>query len=93
MTTQLLPSGAVAEGGFVNRFSDQIKSGWFSLVTWVDTYAEYRATAAIYKQLSDLSEAELARRGLSRATLARDVLNADTSTLRNRRTRTFKREL
>jgi hypothetical protein len=93
MTTQLLPSGAVAEGGSMKRFSEQLKSGWFSLVTWVDTCAEYRAAAAIHEQLSALSDAELARRGLSRATLAHDVLNADTSPLRKRRTRTFKREL
>jgi hypothetical protein len=36
--------------------------------------ADYYAAAAIYERLAVLSDAELARRGLSRATLARDVL-------------------
>jgi hypothetical protein len=37
------------------------------------TCADYYAAAAMYEQLSALSDAELMRRGLSRATLARDV--------------------
>jgi hypothetical protein len=41
---------------------------------WYGTCAEYAAVAATYEQLSTLSDAELRRRGLSRATLARDVL-------------------
>src|SRR5262249_24379018 len=41
------------------------------IVTWADTCADYYAAAAMYQQLSALSDAELARRGLSRATLAR----------------------
>ena len=43
------------------------------LVTWADTCADYYAAAALYQQLSTLSDAELTRRGLSRATLAHDV--------------------
>jgi hypothetical protein len=43
------------------------------IATWADTCADYYAAAAMYEQLSALSDAELARRGLSRATLARDV--------------------
>jgi hypothetical protein len=43
------------------------------IATWADTCADYYAAAAMYEQLSRLSDAELARRGLSRATLARDV--------------------
>jgi hypothetical protein len=77
----------------MNRLFERLKSAWLSLATWVETCAEYRAAAAIYEQLSALSDAELTRRGLSRATLAHDLLNADTSPLRKRRTRTFKREL
>jgi hypothetical protein len=38
--------------------------------------ADYYAAAARYEELSRLSDAELRRRGLSRATLARDVLAA-----------------
>jgi hypothetical protein len=43
------------------------------LATGLDTWADHWAAAAMYQQLSRLSDAELARRGLSRATLARDV--------------------
>jgi hypothetical protein len=43
------------------------------LVIWADTCADYCAAAAMYQQLSALSDAELARRGLSRVTLAHDV--------------------
>jgi hypothetical protein len=42
-------------------------------VTWADTCADYYAAVAMYEQLSALSDAELTRRGLSRATLAHDV--------------------
>ena len=75
MTTRILPNVAVEAS--TNRFSERLKTIWVSLMTWVDTCAEYRAAAAIYEQLSALSNAELARRGLSRATLARDVLDAE----------------
>jgi hypothetical protein len=42
----------------------------------IETCADYYAAAAIYEQLATLSDAELTRRGLSRATLARDVCAA-----------------
>jgi hypothetical protein len=53
-------------------------AGWIKSVrdrigTWADTCADYYAAAGLYEQLSALSDAELARRGLSRATLAEDV--------------------
>ena len=51
-----------------------------SIAMWVrdyiETMAEYYAAAAIYEQLYRLSDAELHRRGLSRADLARDVVAA-----------------
>ena len=87
MTTQLLPCNAVTEDGWMRRLSERLKFVWVSLAAWVDTSAKYRANAVIYEQLSALSDAELARRGLLRATLAHDVLNSGTSSLRNRRTR------
>jgi hypothetical protein len=37
------------------------------------TCADYHSAAALYDQLRHLSDAELARRGLARDTLARDV--------------------
>jgi hypothetical protein len=43
---------------------------------WVEACADYYAAAAIYEQLSKLSDAELHRRGLSRATLASDICRA-----------------
>lgn len=40
---------------------------------WIKTAADYYAAAAAYEQLSGLSDADLERRGLSRASLARDL--------------------
>jgi hypothetical protein len=57
-------------------FFDSIKSLARFFATWVDSCAERFAAAAIYQQLSRLSDAELHKRGLSRDTLARDVFQA-----------------
>jgi len=38
---------------------------------WIGTAADYYSAAGMYEQLSGLSEAELHRRGLSRADVAR----------------------
>jgi hypothetical protein len=46
------------------------------LATSIKTCADYYEAAARYEQLSKLGDAELRRRGLSRATLARDVCAA-----------------
>ena len=43
------------------------------LAAWVGTCADYYQAAALYDELSGLSDAELDRRGLSRATLAWDL--------------------
>jgi hypothetical protein len=73
MTTrdQILPAEALASGAWT--FSKWIRSVRLRLVAWANTCADYWAAAAMYEQLSALSDAELARRGLSRATLAREV--------------------
>ena len=51
-----------------------------SIVEWIgdyiETMADYYAAAAMYEQLSGLSDAELRRRGLSRDALVRDVCAA-----------------
>ncbi len=51
-----------------------------SVAKWIGdnitTAANYYAAAAMYEQLSKLSDAELQRRGLSRHTLARDIVAA-----------------
>ena len=44
-----------------------------SVAIFVETCADYYGAAALYEQLSALSDAELQQRGLSRATLAQDV--------------------
>ena len=46
------------------------------LATWCETCADYYEAAALYQELSALSDAELKRRDLSRATLARYVCTA-----------------
>ena len=51
-------------------FASWIKSIGGRITTWAETCADYYAAAAMYEQLSALSDAELSRRGLSRATLA-----------------------
>ena len=43
---------------------------------WFAAAADYYAAAAVYEQLARLSDAELQRRGLSRATLASDICQA-----------------
>ena len=48
---------------------------WAKAAVWFRTCADYYHAAAAYEQLSGLSDAELRRRGLSRETLARDVVN------------------
>ena len=42
------------------------------IADWITRAADYYEAAAMYEQPSRLSDAELTRRGLSRATLARD---------------------
>ena len=58
------------------RFGGPLKSLRSKIATWIAVCADYYAAAGIYEQLSALSDAELARRGLSRATLAHDVCEA-----------------
>ena len=53
--------------------SSSIKSLAQRVTMWANTCADYYAAAALYEQLSGLSNAELHKRGLSRDTLARDV--------------------
>ena len=46
------------------------------LAAWVKTCADYHQAAALYEELHGLSDAELHRRGLSRSTLAWDLIQA-----------------
>jgi hypothetical protein len=56
-----LPKASVA--GAIKRAAQYI----------AETAADYHAAAAMYEALAALSDAELSRRGLSRATLAHDA--------------------
>jgi hypothetical protein len=73
---QLFGSDIVAAGGSTDALPEWIRSIGRRLVAWAETCADYYAAAATYEQLSALSDAESARRGLSRATLARDLCAA-----------------
>ena len=75
MTTheQVLSTEAFAEGRPAGPLASWIRSIGGLIAAWADTCADYYAAVAMYKQLSALSDAELMRRGLSRATLANDV--------------------
>jgi len=46
------------------------------IADWLATAADYYTAAAVYEQLSGLSDAELHRRGLSRSSLAWDISQA-----------------
>jgi hypothetical protein len=75
MTTreQILSSAALATDKQARSLASWIKSIGGRIAAWADTCADYYAAAAMYEQLAALSDAELMRRGLSRATLAHDV--------------------
>jgi hypothetical protein len=57
-------------------FANCVSSLGNRIADWLATAAEYYSAAAVYEQLSRLSDGELQRRGLSRATLASDICRA-----------------
>jgi hypothetical protein len=65
-----------AEHAFRGDAADQRRGLLRRLRDGLDACADYYAAAAIYEQLSRLSDAELQRRGLARETLARDIAMA-----------------
>ena len=75
MTThdQTFSPDAITAAEPAGAFSSWVGPIGQRIAAWADTCADYYAAAALYEQLSALSDAELARRGLSRATLAQDV--------------------
>lgn len=73
---QAFASDAFAAREPAAPLSSRFRSIGLRLVAWIDTCADYYAAAAIHQQLSALSDSELARRGWSRETLARDVCAA-----------------
>jgi hypothetical protein len=62
---------------FVKSALLELHSRFFNLlgavIAWVHAAADYYAAAAMYEDLSRLSDSELTRRGLSRDALARHV--------------------
>jgi len=73
-STHLLPAGTEKRGGselfiFARSILARISASTAAC-------ADYFAAAGIYEQLSALSDQELRRRGLTRATLARDLCAA-----------------
>ena len=67
---------AVPPAKAVAPLFDSIKSCVGFFIAWLNACADYYAAAAIYEQLSKLSDAELYRRGLSRDTLSREVFRS-----------------
>jgi hypothetical protein len=67
------PTDTAASSG---ALSNWLRLAGQRIVTWVTTCADYYAAAAMYEQLSRLSNAELHKRGLSRDTVARDVFQS-----------------
>ncbi len=70
------PSDASPQPSLSTRFSAREAQ----LAVWVKTCADYYEAVVLYEQLSGLADTELHRRGISRATLARDVREACPST-------------
>ena len=76
MTEHVSSLDATPPGKTVAPLFRSIKSFARFLSTWATSCADYYAAAAMYENLSRLSDAELHRRGLSRETLGRDVCRA-----------------
>jgi hypothetical protein len=64
---------AIATGESAKRLLPWVRLVRRRVLAWADRRADYYAAAAMYQQLSALSDSELMRRGLSPATLAHDV--------------------
>jgi len=76
MTEHVFSLDAVPPAKAVAPFFGSIKSRAGFFMAWLNACADYYAAAAIYEQLSKLSNAELRRRGLSRDMLSRDVFQS-----------------
>ena len=74
MHDHLLPAKAAHASPL--RLSDFGSSLGARIAGVITTGVDYHTAAAVYEQLSKLSDAELRRRGLSRATLGWDIAQA-----------------
>jgi hypothetical protein len=73
---EYLPTGTSPSTVGGSAPSGHLSTFWRSLGEAIETMAAYYAAAEMYHGLARLSDSELHRRGLSRATLARDVVAA-----------------
>ena len=73
---QSLTNDPPSAGTSVPPLLRMVRTMGIRLIAWAKTCGDYYAAAAAYEHLSALSDAELTQRGLSRATLARDVCAA-----------------
>jgi hypothetical protein len=76
MTAQAEPSPTDAGDAIAVSRNDRLAALAAYLATWCETCADYYEAAILYEELSALCDAELERRGLSRATLARHACTA-----------------
>jgi hypothetical protein len=79
-----LPAEAMAGSAPEFGLRRRIASLCVRITTWMEARADRYAAAAIYDQLSRLSDAELQRRGLSRETLVHDIGEASDAATRRR---------
>jgi hypothetical protein len=70
---QLSDMDAGAPAGSASDLSGWLRTLGRRIATCASTCADYTTAAGLYEELRGLSDAELERRGLSRATLARDL--------------------
>jgi hypothetical protein len=78
MTIQdlLLPPPAALGQASGSALASRVSALGTQVAGWLATAADYYTAATVYERLSGLSDAELQRRALSRATLASDICQA-----------------
>jgi hypothetical protein len=72
----LSPTDTAFSSRAAASLSNWIRLAGLRIVRWATTCADYYTAATMYEQLCKLSGAELKRRGLNRAALARDVCDS-----------------
>jgi hypothetical protein len=73
---RLLPVQASRDPTSIFPLAGSFASVGAGIAQWLATAADYWVAATMYEQLSGLSDAEVHRRGLSRATLAWEITQA-----------------
>lgn len=73
MTSQLLTSRLERHENVMGQLLRWSRGRFAKIATWLAVCADYHTAAAMYEELSRLSDVELKRRGLSRDRLAQEV--------------------